>query len=351
MRHGEVKKVKRFLVFVFIFILGVFFVFSYIRKSLNEKKQVDFSLKIERNQKIKKVLEKLKNLKVIENDKILYFWIRFNHIPIRAGCYRLKGEYSPIEIIQELTKGTPCLTKFTIPEGANIFDVDRILSEKGFCKKGEVIKLSKDRNFLNSLKLKFLEGYVFPDTYYVKESANCEEVLKIAVENFKKKVEPLFEGYNPPIIVKKGLGKVNKEKILTVASIVEKETSIPEEKPIIAGIIYNRLIKGMRLQCDPTVYYSYRLVGIEKRKLHKGDTLFPSPYNTYYTKGLPPTPICNPGLESIEAAMFPKKTSYLYFVAEDGRHLFSKSYNHHLKLIRKIYKYGEKRKEKTVRNR
>ncbi len=342
---------KLLLLILLAIVTGTFLTSIYVYRSLNEKREINTNLRIERNQSTREVLKRLKELNAIENEQILYFWIRYKHIPIKAGCYRLKGTYSPAEIVQELTKGSPCLTKVTIPEGANIFDVDKILSEKRFCRKGEVLKLSKDKEFLNSLHLKFLEGYIFPDTYYHRENASCKEIIEEAVKNFNRKTQSLFKDYNPPEIVKRGLKEVTKDKILIVASIVEKETPLPEEKPIIAGIIYNRLAKGMKLQCDPTVFYAYKVAGIEKEKLHRGDTSFPSPYNTYYIRGLPPTPICNPGLDSIKAAMYPEKTQYLYFVAENKGHIFSKSYNQHLKIIRKIYRNGKKEKEEKIRNR
>lgn len=342
---------KLLLLILLAIVTGTFLTSIYAYRSLNEKREINVNIRIERNQSTREVLKRLKELNAIENEQILYFWIRYKHIPIKAGCYRLKGTYSPVEIVQELTKGSPCLTKVTIPEGANIFDVDKILSEKGFCRKGEILKLSKDKEFLNSLRLKFLEGYIFPDTYYHRENASCKEIIEETVKNFNKKTQSLFKDYNPPEIVKRGLKEVTKDKILIVASIVEKETPLPEEKPIIAGIIYNRLAKGMKLQCDPTVFYAYKVAGIEKEKLHRGDTSFPSPYNTYYIRGLPPTPICNPGLDSIKAAMYPEKTQYLYFVAENKGHIFSKSYNQHLKIIRKIYRNGKKEKEEKIRNR
>jgi UPF0755 protein len=332
-------------------VTGAFVTSIYVYRSLNEKRKINVNIRIERNQSTREVLERLKELNAIENERILYFWIRYKHIPIKAGCYRLKGTYSPVEIVRELMKGSPCLTKITIPEGTDIFDVDKILSEKGFCRKGEVLKLSKDKEFLNFLRLKFLEGYIFPDTYYVRENASCKEIVEETVKNFDRKTKSFFKDYDPPEIVKRGLKEVTRDKILIVASIVEKETSLLEEKPIIAGIIYNRLIKGMKLQCDPTVFYAYKVAGIEKEKLHRGDTLFPSPYNTYYIKGLPPTPICNPGLDSIRAAIYPEKTQYLYFVAKKRGHIFSKSYNQHLKLIGKILKHGKKEKEEKIRNR
>jgi len=246
-----------------------------------------------------------------------------------------------LELLKVFESGSPCLVSYTILPGSDVFDVDKLLSENSLCNKGEVLKLSKDRKFLNFLGIPHLEGYLFPNTYYVAEGSDCRFVVSVPVKEFKKEVYPLFKRYNPPKLVRKALGKVTLDKIVTIASIVEKETSKEDEKPLIAGVIYNRLIRKMKLQCDPTVFYAYKLSGIDKRKLHKGDVNFPSPYNTYYVVGLPPAPICNPSLTSIKAAMYPAQTSYLYFLAYKGRHIFSESYNQHLKLIRKYYKNGK----------
>ncbi len=312
---------------------------------LTAERNLNTSLRIQRGESLKSVIESLEEEGLIENGAFVYYWARWKGIKPKEGCYSFNGRYSPLQILQRITAGSPCLVSITVPEGSDIFDVDRILSLKGFCRKGEVVSLSKDEKFLKSLSLPSLEGFIFPDTYFVREGAGCREVIKVAVEEFKQKVYPMFDAYVPPRLVKEALGNVTLKKIVTVASIVEKETSLRKEKPVIAGVIYNRLKRGMKLQCDPTVIYSFKVAGFEKRELHKGDTSFPSPFNTYYVSGLPPTPICNPGLDSIKAAMYPEETEYLYFLANGKGHVFSKSYNQHLKLIRKIYRNG-----KAVRN-
>jgi len=337
---------KVLLLLTILLILASFLTFSYVDKTLFSKKPIFLYFRIEKGASVKSIIKKLERKGIVEDALLAYVYVRFKGLSLKEGCYLLKGVYSTVDILKEFTKGTPCLVKVTIPEGTDIFGVDKLLSEKGFCNKGEVISLSKDRFFLKELQIPYLEGHIYPDTYFVNEKASCKEVIKTAVFRFKKVVGNLFSGYTPPKLVKRALKDVSKEKLIIVASIVEKETSIKEEKPLIAGVIYNRLVKKMKLQCDPTVYYAYKVAGIKKNKLHKGDTSFPSPYNTYYIKGLPPSPICNPGIESIKAAMFPKETHYLYFVAGEKGHIFSTSYNQHLKNIRKLYRDGKK-----IRNR
>ncbi|SMP10602.1 UPF0755 protein [Desulfurobacterium pacificum] len=331
------------------FLAVLLFISTFITYALRDflfPKEVNVKLKIKKGESVKQVIERLKEQNVISHVLPVYIWVKLKKLKVKEGCYEFSGKLTAGEILEEFTKGHPCLVSFTIRPGDDLFSVDKTLSQTGICSKGEVLKLSKDKDFLKKLNIPFLEGYLFPDTYKVAQEANCRKALSVPVKEFKDRVYPLFEGYNPPPLVKKALKKVTLPKILIVASIIEKETSNEKEKPLIASVIYNRLTKGMKLQCDPTVFYAYKMAGIEKKRLHRGDVDFPSPYNTYYVRGLPPTPICNPSLSSIKAAMYPAKTQYLYFVAYGNKHLFSKSYNQHLKLIREIYRYG-----KAVRNR
>jgi len=334
--------VKKLLPFFLLISLLSLFLLS-VKKFLFEIKRVSLYVEVKKGETVKDVAKKLESLGVVSDWRPLYYFMRVAGIYPKEGCYKIEGFYSPAEISRFLTAGSPCLKSFTILPGYDIFDVNRVLYEKGFCEKGEVLALSRDKEFLKELSVPFLEGFLFPDTYLVNRNSDCREALRFAVNNFKEKVYPLFDGYSPPEKVKRALSPVTITSILKVASIVEKETPSQEEKPVIAAVIYNRLIKGMKLQCDPTVFYAYKLKGINKEKLHKGDTLFPSPFNTYYVSGLPPTPICNPSLSSIKAAMYPAEVDYLYFVSMgNGRHAFSKSYNQHLKLVRKYLKNGKK---------
>ena len=293
------------------------------------KKHVKVQVEIERGTSVRKTMKILEKKGVIRNALVGEIVARILGFPVKEGCYAFDGDYNLIEVLKVLSNGSPCMVSFTILPGYDIFDVDRVLSEKGICKEGEVSKHKE------------LEGFLLPDTYKVAKGISCELAISVMRENFDKKVLPLFENYEPPPLVKRGLGNVTLKKIVTVASIVEKETSLKEEKKLIAGIIYNRLIKGMKLQCDPTVYYALKLSGIFKKRISVSDTLFRSEYNTYYVYGLPPSPICNPSVETIKSAMYPQETEYLYFVACNRRHLFSKTYKGHLRNIIRSRRCGK----------
>ena len=314
--------------------------FYFVKRELTEKKPVSLHFEIKRGESLKEVIKRLSQKGAVGNPEILYLWGRFEKVKVKSGCYRIEGELSPTEILRELGKGSPCLKEFTILPGSNIFEVDKVLSEKGFCRKGEVLKLAGDKEFLRELKVPSLEGFLYPDTYLVNRESSCRQVIKVAVERFHRVVDPLFKNYNPPPKVKKALKEITPLKIITVASIVEKETAVERERPLIAAVIYNRLIRGMKVQCDPTVIYALRLKGVEKERLLYKDLTVDSPYNTYLYRGLPPAPICNPSLSSIKAALYPAEVNYLYFVANGkGGHSFSESYNQHLKEVRKFRRW------------
>ncbi|RKQ60601.1 UPF0755 protein [Thermovibrio guaymasensis] len=329
---------KKFI--VFLLLIGVALSFLYVRQELFKERYVSLHFEVKRGETLKEVVDRLSKEGVTDEPTLLYYFGRYKGIEVKSGCYDIKGKLSPVEVLKELTEGRPCLKSFTIVPGSNIFEVDKLLSQKGFCKEGEVLKLSKDKSFLKGLKVPSLEGFIYPDTYFVNRESSCREVLKVAVSRFHSVVDPLFKNYTPPDRVKKALKDVDLIKIVTVASIVEKETSLKEERPLIAAVIYNRLKRGMKVQCDPTVIYALKLKGVEKERLLYKDLTVNSPYNTYLYSGLPPGPICNPSLSSIEAALYPADVNYLYFVANGrGGHTFSRSYNQHLKEVRKYRKW------------
>ncbi len=318
-------------------ILGILGLFLILNREVKEEREIHLSLRVEKGTSLKEVIEELWLKGIVKHPKLAYYWARYEKVQPKAGCYTLSGKMNLEEILKALETGRPCLKKFTIPPGSDVFLLDKLLSEEGICRKGEVVKLSQEESFLAELKIPSLNGFLFPDTYFINESSGCKKAIELAVEQFKKKVFPLYRDYSPLPKVKKALGKPSLLQIVTVASIVEKETSVPEERPLIAAVIYNRLARGMKLQCDPTVIYALKLEGKPIDRLTYKDLKVKSPYNTYYVKGLPPAPICNPSLSSIKAALYPADVEYIYFVANGrGGHVFSRSYNQHLKNVEKL---------------
>ncbi len=233
---------------------------------------------------------------------------------IKAGKYILKEDMPLIEILNTLVEGKGVLEEVTIPEGLTSAQIADIFYKK------EIIK-DKEK-FLKIVKEKGLEGYLFPDTYYVPEDYSEEKLIDLMVKRFKEKLPKDIEEKA------KKLGLTEKE-VIILASLVEKEARYPEDRPKIASVFLNRIKKGMKLESCATIQY---ILGKPKPNLSYEDLKIKSPYNTYLHKGLPPGPICNPGEASILAVLNPAKTDYLYFVVgKDGRHLFAKTYKEHLK--------------------
>ncbi len=316
-----------------LFVLIVLFATAVVSEALFSKKNVSFSMKVRKGERASDVLRELSE-KTNTNYLLLKLATKFLSFEPKFGCYTFRGNLSALDILSELKKGTPCSVRVTIPEGYNVYEIAETLQSVGVCPKETFIKISSK-----------YEGFLFPDTYLLKKN-DCIYAKTVMLSNFKKKVYPLFSDYKAPSIVKRALGKVSLKKIITVASLVEKETSNESEKPVIAGVIYRRLILGMPLDCDPTVIYGYLLKGIKIEHLKPSQIReLSSPYNTYKKRGLPPSPICNPGLSSIKAAMYPKRTKFLYYFAPPGynHHIFSKSYSEHLLKLREFYAKKKKK--------
>ncbi len=240
---------------------------------------------------------------------------------IKAGKYILRKDMSLFEILKTIVEGKGVLEAVTIPEGLTSSQIADIFLKKGIIKDKE--------KFLKIVKEKNLEGYLFPDTYYVPEDYGEKRVIDMMVKRFEEKLPKDFQERA------KKLGLSEKD-VIILASLVEKEAKYQEDRPKIASVFLNRLKKGMKLESCATIQY---ILGKPKPNLSYEDLKIKSPYNTYLHKGLPPGPICNPGEASIMAVLYPAKTDYLYFVAgKDGRHLFAKTYKEHLKNKRKVKK-------------
>ncbi|MEN3012505.1 MAG: endolytic transglycosylase MltG [Dictyoglomus thermophilum] len=256
---------------------------------------------------------------------------------LKSGYYLLSPSYSIFDILDAITQGKGVRVKVTIPEGSSLKDIANILSEKLDLSAERFIKLCNDKDFINSVMqdykdffgryedIKTLEGYLFSSTYYFNKGVKEEDVIRFLVKSFFYQVRNNIPEYKDRL---KALNLSFKDWII-LASIVEKEAKVNEEKPLIAGVFINRLRKGYKLQSCATVEYIY---GFKKPVLLYKDLEVDSPYNTYIYYGLPPSPICSPSLESLKAVLYPQG-DYLFFVAKgDGTHFFTKTYEEHLKV-------------------
>lgn len=234
---------------------------------------------------------------------------------LQSGEYRLSTSQNLVQIIDRLVKGKVLFYRITIPEGFQSKQIARLLEERRIVDYDAFLKMVKENT-------DYHEGYLFPDTYEFPKNFGAENVLKTMKKNFEGVV---YKQVDPNQIFSADLSFAQ---VIILASIIEKEAQGAEDKPKIASVFYNRLLKGMFLQSCATVQY---LLDKPQERLTEQDLTIESPFNTYLYPGLPPEPICNPGLESILAAVYPAEEDYLYFVlGKDGKHIFSKTYQEHL---------------------
>lgn len=304
----------------------------YLEREFDKPADVDNQentlIRIKPGMGLSQVVGLLKKKNIISNPSIfrLQAWLRGGAGGIHVGVYEFSPSMSPRQVYLFLTGGKVAQRTFTIPEGLNLQEIAAIIERSGLAERNRVLALATDSDFISSLTIdaETLEGYLFPDTYRFPLGIKTREILRTMVENLKSKLDP-------SILQKMKQLDFSIHETLTLASIIEKETSVDEERPLIAAVFLNRLHRNMRLQSDPTVIYALPSFDGD---LRRRDLFYKSPYNTYRNKGLPPGPIASPGFASIRAVLDPADVDYLYFVAtRTGRHKFSKTYEEHKKAV------------------
>lgn len=263
-----------------------------------------------------------------ENLFILSAYLNGESSSLQAGEYEIETGSSLESIIKKIASGDVYLRQVTVPEGKTIFETAEIIHENGFANKDEFIGLVTDGEYAEKLtgkKIPTLEGYLYPDTYYFPKTVTAKIVIETMVSGFNNVYENLSNEKNL---------RLSDHEVVILASMIEKETGLGSERHDISAVFHNRLRKGMRLECDPTVIYG---MGEEyKGNIRKKDLLTKTPYNTYQIYGLPAGPIANPGKDSLNAALNPSDVNYLYFVSRgDGSHQFSADYWSHVNAVNK----------------
>ncbi|MDD2851744.1 MAG: endolytic transglycosylase MltG [Desulfuromonadaceae bacterium] len=244
---------------------------------------------------------------------------------LKAGDYNLSDNMTPPEILAKIVLGESDYRKFTLPEGYSLFQAAELLEQKGYFKKSVFLEKCRDSRLLERFGITeaSAEGYLYPATYNLSFGGGEEQLLVQMIGRFNQVFVSLPDG--------EGKRLFSRHELITLASLIEKEAILADEKPIIASVFYNRLRVGMPLQSDPTAVYGVRAFS---GKITKADIQNRTPYNTYLIKGLPPGPIGNPGKDAMEAAIKPAQTDYLYFVArQDGTHQFSRTLAEHNKAV------------------
>jgi UPF0755 protein len=249
---------------------------------------------------------------------------------VQAGAYEFRPGESAWHVLNTLKSGRTAATRFTAPEGLTLRELAALARTRLGVPAESVLAAARDPIEIAALELsgKSVEGFLFPETYQIPVASTARDVVRIMTRGFLQAWKPEWDARLSAL-------SLTREQAVTLASIVEGEARVDEEREVIAGVYHNRLRIGMALQADPTVQYAIELrTGKSKQRLFEKDYQTPSPYNTYLNPGLPPGPVNSPGLRSIEATLHPADVPFLYFVAgEGGRHVFSRTYDEHLRAV------------------
>ena len=286
----------------------------------------------------RQIAELLEKEGIVPNKDLFFLYTKLKGKTLKAGYYEIKTGYSLSDIWKILANGKEYYFKFTIIPGDTLLDIGEKLEKEGFIEDKKIFYnfVFNEKNVRKyGLIGGSFEGYFPPETYHLSKtrSKNISYLVEAFLKVFKNKYLP----YKEKVEVKLGKLGLNFYDAMIIASMVEKETSVPEEKPLIAGVIIKRLQDNMLLQIDPTVIYGLRLKGIWNGKLNKENMKIFTEYNTYKIKGLPPTPICSFTLDSLKAVINYKDTPYLYYFSPDGKkHIFSTTYEEHKYKIKKF---------------
>ncbi len=269
---------------------------------------------------------------IIRSQSLFGTYVSFRYpTSLKAGEYLFSQPLSLVEVADRLYQGEAHQYRVTVPEGEMMEEVLARFAQRGFGQSELFRKAGRRTGLLSDLDplAANLEGYLFPDTYYVTQAMDEDQIVQAMVRTFRSKWTAKRRARA------KALQMTTRE-VVTLASLIEKEARLAEERPLVSAVFHNRLDKKVKLACDPTVIYAVQLVKEYDGIIHRSDLQLDSPYNTYLYPGLPPGPIANPGLASIDAALYPASVGYLYFVSRnDGSHVFSTHYRDHSRAVRR----------------
>ena len=298
---------------------------------------------IQQNENFSSINTRLSKEHLISSARLFHRYSQFRGVlnKFKTGHYIIKHNSNLIDVFNTFINQKSQVTLFTIPEGKNMYEIAKMLEENAITKYSDFIQLARDKTFLTELGIQAdsVEGYLYPESYDFAPNSPARHVIQLMVREYQKKIATVNfanTGLTP-------------RQVLILASMVEKETGDKKERPVIAGVFYNRLKLKMRLQSDPTTIYGK--FEEYNGNLTRKDLLTPTAYNTYTIPALPVGPISNPGIESIKAVLNPANHKYLYFVSQnDGTHIFSESYEQHEAAVTKWQKNPKNREGRSWRN-
>jgi UPF0755 protein len=304
---------------------------------------------VEPGQSFNVVAKELESKGLVRNAQAFSLYARFlnQRSQLKRGEYGLRANMLPKEVLSVITSGKSIAKPFTVAEGLNIYEIADLYELQGFGKKQEFMALVKDPSFARELlgeAVPSLEGYLFPETYMITKFENTRDLISSMVRRFLAVYKELG--------AETALPGWSRNQIVTLASIVEKETGSGQDRPLISSVFHNRLVKKMKLQTDPTIIYGIAdMTGIVPNNIRKDDILKPSKYNTYVINALPPGPISNPGKDALMAALKPATSKFLYFVSRnDGTTVFSESLERHNSAVQKFQINPKSRDGKSWRD-
>jgi len=271
---------------------------------------------------------------------LVYMKLLRRNDSLKAGVYEFDRELTPVDVLDKIVRGDVVLKSVTVREGLDRFAVAKLFIAEGLGSDADWKKATSEVELIRDIapSADSLEGYLFPDTYKFDPGTPATTIVHAMVANFRRNWGDELSTITTGLDV---------HQTVTLASIVETEAQLPQERPIVASVYFNRINKHMLLGADPTVIYALKLAGRWDGNIHKRDLQIDSPYNTYRKPGLPPGPIANPGLASLRAAAAPATTPFLYFVARnDGSHVFATNIDEHNRNVEKFQRqyFRDKRK-------
>jgi len=322
------------VIIILIVLLTMLSFALYMRTFMYSQNQITKTTEftISKGEDVRAVTKSLSEKKIIKKGWPFLLYLKYKGLSgqLIAGVYLIDPKLTPMEVADILTNGKVASKRITIPEGWTINEIGDYLEKNKIVTKKDFIAATKDKYNYDFLKSKpdnvGLEGYLFPDTYQISYRESSSDIINKMLKNFGKKT-----GDSQLTAEIAGSG-MSLHQVITLASIVEREASKPEDRKVVAGIFLSRLQEGMPLQSDVTVLYA---LGVNKKTLTNEETQIASPYNTYVNKGLPIGPINNPGLDSIDAVLNPSMTEYRYFLAADGVVYYSKTLAEHQEKVAK----------------
>jgi UPF0755 protein len=330
-----VRRALAVLAAAFLLGLGALAAAAYLALRPASASDSEIVVEIPRGSALPAVATKLEAAGVIRSARAFALLARLQRRAdaLRAGEYAFAPSLTPDEVLDRLAAGAVMTHRVVLPEGLRMEEVAARIEAAGLGSAPDFLAVARDPASAAAFGVEgaSLEGYLFPETYELARGVPARDVVRMMVDHFFSVWRPI-----EPIARERGLSM---HEVVVLASLIEKETGAPEERPLIAAVFLNRLGRGMRLETDPAVIYGIAGFDGNLRRVHLQDAS--NPYNTYQHAGLPPGPIANPGAAALRAVVEPASADYLYFVArKDGTHQFSRSYGEHVRAVNRFQRDG-----------